>query len=381
MYDEDNGSNLMNLKRMFKDLNWRRIESTRALKLFIQRKRYKAHKTLVSADKLKKCRKILIFMGNSGFGDAIVVTGAIKALKDKGFEVTVLVEKRLFILFKESKLVDRILVIKNRKKLSTEIFDEKGRNGQYDLLIDFCQGPYLIDNLICLNLYKIFKPKYLAGFNDVFNIFDIPIEYDCEKTHFSKRFDAFFAAVGISDYKIKYTVDIPAKYVAEAEAFLEQFRGEKIVCLNPFASTKNRDFSLEQIAGIANHLSKKENVRIILIGEPYQLQRLKNIKLPGCTVINKLSNFYYAAYIVKKADLIISTDTAIVHLANAYDKKLICLYNNRILAGGANNNFVWAPNYDNAIQLFTKGEKETLEGDCVSDFDISDIITNIDSCL
>jgi ADP-heptose:LPS heptosyltransferase len=371
----------MNIKRILRDLNWRRIERTRALKLFIRRKCYKAQKNIVSKDGLKKCRKILIFMGNSGFGDAIVVTGAIKVLKDKGFEVTVLVEKRLLILFKESKLIDRILVIENRKKLSTAIFDEKSRNVQYDLLIDFCQGPYLVDNLLCLNLYKIFKPKYLAGFNDVFNIFDVPIKCDCAKTHFSKRFDAFFSAIGISDYEIKYTVDIPAKYVDEAEAFLQQFGGEKIVCLNPFASTENRNFSLEQIAEIAKHLNKKENVRIILIGETYQLQRLKDIILPSCTVINKLSNFYCAAYIVKKADLVISTDTAIVHLANAYDKKLICLYNNRVLAGGANNNFVWAPNYDNAMQFFTKEEKETLEGDCVSDFDISDLIHNIDRCL
>ncbi|MPL93128.1 hypothetical protein SDC9_39254 [bioreactor metagenome] len=84
---------------------------------------------------------------------------------------------------------------------------------------------------------------------------------------------------------------------------------------------------------------------------------------------------------MQSSELVISTDTAIVHLANAYNKKLICLYNNRVLADGAHNNFVWGPNYDNAIQLFTRGEKETLEGDCVGDFDISDIIYNIDRCL
>ena len=371
----------MNVKRIFKDFNWKRIETARAIKLFILRKRYKSRKALVSKDELKKCRKILIFMGNSGFGDAILVTGVIKTLKDKGFEVTVLVEKRLVIFFKESKLIDRILVIENKKKLSASSFDEETRKVSYDLLVDFCQGPYLVDNLISLNLYKIFKPKYLAGFNDVFNIFDIPIKYDGENTHFSNRLAAFLTAIGISDYKIKYTVEIPSKYREETEAFLEQFKGEKIICLNPFASAKNRDFSLEQIIGIAKHLSEKENVRTILIGEPYQLRWLINKKLPGNTVINKLSNFFCAACIVQSADLVISTDTAIVHLANAYNKKLICLYNNRILAGGVHNNLVWGPNYDNAIQLFTRGESETLAGDCVGDFDISDIIHNIDKCL
>lgn len=366
---------------MLKDLNWQRIERTRALKLFIQRHRYKARRTIVSKDELKKCRKILIFMGNSGFGDAIIVTGVIKVLKDKGFEVTVLLEQRLAILFEASKLVDRILVIENKKNLSAELFDETVRDVQYDLLIDFCQGPYLIDNLICLNLYKIFKPKYLVGFNDVFNIFDIPIKHGGDKTHFSKRLGAFLTAIGISDYKIKYTVEIPSKYREETEAFLEQFKGEKIICLNPFASAKNRDFSLDQIIGIAKHLSEKVNVRIILIGEPYQLRRLKNKTLPGNMVINTLNNFFCAACIVQSSELVISTDTAIVHLANAYNKKLICLYNNRVLADGAHNNFVWGPNYDNAIQLFTRGEKETLEGDCVGDFDISDIIYNIDRCL
>jgi ADP-heptose:LPS heptosyltransferase len=366
---------------MFKDLNWERIETARAIKLFILRKRYKSRKALVSKDELKKCRKILIFMGNSGFGDAIVVTGVIKTLKDKGFEVTVLVEKRLVIFFKESKLIDRILVIENKKKLSASSFDEETRKVPYDLLVDFCQGPYLVDNLISLNLYKIFKPKYLVGFNDIFNIFDIPIKYKGEKEHFSKRFDAFLTAIGIFDYKIKYTVDIPSKYADETEKFLEQFKGEKIVCLNPFASDENRNFSLEQILGIVNYLNNKKNVRIILVGEPYQLSCFKNTRLPKCAVISNLSNFFNAAYIVKKADFVISTDTAIVHLANAYNKKLICLYNNRVLVGGSSNNFVWAPNYDNAIQLFTKEENGTLKGDCISDSDVFEINHYVDMLL
>ena len=364
-----------------KKLNWQRIENTRAIKLSVLKKLWKPHKAIVTEDEFKKCRKILIFMGNSGFGDAIVVTGVIKVLKDNGFEVTVLVEKRLAILFEESKLVDKILIIKNKKILAASSFDEANRNGYYDLLIDFCQGPFLVDNLISLKLYRIFKPKYLVGFDDVFGIFDIAIKYESIKEHFSKRFDAFLTAIDICDYKVKYTVDIPLKYAEETEEFLGQFRGKKIVCLNPFASDENRNFSLEQIMKIANHLNNKENVRIILIGEPYQLQCLKKISLPECVVLNNLSNFFNAAYIVKRVDLVISTDTSIVHLAHAYDKKLICLYNNRILVGGANNNLVWAPNYDKAIQLFTKEGTKTLKGDCVSNFDVAEINYHVDRLL
>ncbi|MDD4320394.1 MAG: glycosyltransferase family 9 protein [Acidaminococcaceae bacterium] len=371
----------MNIKKRLKALNWQRIETIRAIKLFILKKYYKSRKVPVIKDELKKCKKILIFMSNSGFGDAIVVTGLIKALKDKGFEVTILVEKRLFMLFKEAKLVDGIFLIENKKALSATRLEKAIRNGPYDLLIDFCQEFYLADNLLSLNLYKIFKPRYLAGFNDVFEIFDIPIKYEGKNEHFSKRLDAFLNAIGICDYKMKYTIDIPLKYAEETEAFLEQFRGEKIVCLNPFASRKHRDFSLEQIVAIANHLNNKENVRMIIVGEPYQLHCLKTINLPECVVINKLNNFFNAAYIVKKADLVISTDTSIVHLANAYDKKLICLYNNRILDSGHYNNSVWAPNYDKAIQLFTKEKQGTFEGDLVSNFDVAEINYYVDTIL
>lgn len=371
----------MNIKKRFKVWNWKRIATTRAIKLSILRKCYKSRKVFVTEDEFKKCRKILVFISSSCLGDAIVVTGLLKALKDKGFEVTIIVAKRLAILFEESKLVDRILVIENTKKLSANSFEKAARNGPYDLLMDFGQGSGLLENLQSLNLYKIFKPRYLAGFNDVFKIFDISIKYEGEKEHFSKRFDVFLTAIGICDYQIKYTVNIPSKYAEETEEFLGQFRGKKIVCLNPFASDENRNFSLEQIIGIANHLNNKENVRMILIGEPYQLQCLKNIKLPECAVLNNLSNFFNAAYIVKKADLVISTDTSIVHLAHAYDKKLICLYNNRILADGRHNNIVWAPNYDKAIQLFTKERLGILKGDCISNFDVAEINYHVDMLL
>lgn len=371
----------MSIIKKLKKLNWRRIEALRKAHLLYLKARYKPQRMSIDGEKLDNCRKIFVFMGNSGFGDAIVISGMLRALKDKGFIITVLAQKRLETLFADSQLVDRLLLAESRKDLTADYFNKVDRMAAYDFLIDFCQGPFLKDNLTLLNLYRIFQPRYLVGFNDIFDIFDISLRYDIKREHFTRRFGAFFAVLGITGYDIKYTIEIPQFYQEETRAFLAAFTGERIVCFNPFASEKNRNFSVEQIQKITGHLSKCPKTRVIIVGEPYQLKWLDNISLPENTVINRLSNFFNAAYIVQKADLIISTDTSIVHLAKAYDKKLICVYNNRILADGACNNIVWAPGYAKALQLFTKGKAKSLYGDPVSDFNIEEINSQIDKIL
>ena len=111
------------------------------------------------------------------------------------------------------------------------------------------------------------------------------------------------------------------------------------------------------------------------------MDSLKNIALPKTAIISPFEDFFYGACIVKLADLIITTDTSIVHLANAYNKRMICVYNNRRLDYGESNNIVWGPNYENALQLFTKANKGTPDGDYIRDFDVEEMYPYIDKDL
>lgn len=51
--------------------------------------------------------------------------------------------------------------------------------------------------------------------------------------------------------------------------------------------------------------------------------------------------------LLKQADILITPDTYIVHAANAFDKKQICVY----LSSDQENIILWGPNSQNAVLL------------------------------
>lgn len=95
----------------------------------------------------------------------------------------------------------------------------------------------------------------------------------------------------------------------------------------------------------------------------------------------QFSNFAYAIALVKYSDLVITPDTSIVHVANAYNKKMICLYNNKKSDKNEDENIIWGPNYNNCIQLFTKECLGTKRGDDVSKYDIRELFPYIEKMI
>lgn len=65
--------------------------------------------------------------------------------------------------------------------------------------------------------------------------------------------------------------------------------------------------------------------------------------------------------LIAQADLIISPDTSIVHMAAAWQKPLIAIYKDVRL-----NNQLWAPGYENARQIIIKCGKVHQKQDIAS---------------
>lgn len=75
--------------------------------------------------------------------------------------------------------------------------------------------------------------------------------------------------------------------------------------------------------------------------------------------------------------LVISVDTAIVHLANAFNIKQYCVYNNKRNVLNQDCNIVFGANSSNAIQLTTSDNLGHAMGDPMSKFDVSILINEM----
>lgn len=376
----------MFLSNFVKKLNWQRIEKSREIRFKIVKKMWKPTTKQVSKTELQKSKSILVW-GGGGIGDAIVISGFVKVLTENGFEVSVIASARNCSFFNTMKILKKIFIIREERYVSsTELLKIYGKQ-HFDLLIVLYRKDSFIEAYALLKFYKTWNISYIMGFDDSLGLYDISINYMGTglnrkmDEHFSKRLYYLLAQLGIKEYNLSYCIDIPQKYIAETSFFIDRFKNKKIICLNPFSSTEFRDFSLEQIKKILNYLDSKKNLEVILVGTQKQLCLLKKSELPKTAMVSPFEDFSYVASIVKFADLVISTDTSIVHLANAYNKRLICVYNNRILDYGEQNNIVWGPNYENAVQLFTKENKGTQDGDYIRNFDIEEMYKYIDKEL
>lgn len=64
------------------------------------------------------------------------------------------------------------------------------------------------------------------------------------------------------------------------------------------------------------------------------------------------SNINSAVEVVRHCDLVITPDTSIVHIARAFDKPMVAVYNKRKLKDtGLPGYLIWAPGYENARQI------------------------------
>ena len=92
---------------------------------------------------------------------------------------------------------------------------------------------------------------------------------------------------------------------------------------------------------------------------------IKILKFLGINNINSSYDVFSSDYLLKKLDLkganlVVSPDTSIVHLARAFDKKMICIYRKE-LGKEDKNSILWGPNSEKAKVIFV--EEKVKDGE------------------
>ncbi|QIQ21209.1 glycosyltransferase family 9 protein [Zophobihabitans entericus] len=339
---------LSNIFQYCKHLNRQRNIKTKELKNNIKIFFLCNEKRIKTDIDLNNITDIAILMYGKGIGDAIVLSGLIKILKEQNYKITILAEKRIAFYFENNSNIDKVILVD--KSFSAEDYQKLKTTTDFDLLIDLYDKD--LSSYIRFKIIKAINAKHTIGFNQKqYNIFDHSIEYKEYKSHITKRLTYLLDYLQIPAQEISYDVPLPEDDMAIANGFLQQYlqKYSTIVIFNPFSTNKMRDFSLTQIDKMTQFLNSRDQVLTIIIGEH---QRISQLKTYENIIINPHRSFFVAAALVKSADLVITPDTSIVHLANTFNRRMICTYNNRMIDRNFINNYVWSPNYPNAVQLF-----------------------------
>ena len=300
--------------------------------------------------------KSILFLRYDGkIGDMIVNSLMFREIKKvyPDIKIGVVARGAAMDIIKDNPNVDRIYeYYKDRKKikdLALKIKEEK-----YDLLIDFSEM-LRVNQMMLINLCRA---RINTGLDRKdWELFDLSIESgkDFKWTeHITKRYLAYLIKLGLKKENINISYDIYLKDEKKYEVFFNEIKESKKIILNPYGASKHKSFSIETLENIITYLKDKD-IAIILtyFGDKYKELEFLEKKYKYVYIPKKIESILDTAILIKKSDYVISPDTSIVHIASAFNKKMITVYPPKGGKYGVDH-LVWAPKSEYSRVIFCK---------------------------
>ena len=319
--------------------------------------------------------KSILFLRYDGkIGDMIVNSLMFREIKKvyPDIRIGVIARGAAIDIIKDNPNVDKIYkYYKDRKKikdLALKIKEEK-----YDLLIDFSEM-LRVNQMMLINLCRA---RINTGLDRKdWELFDLSIESgkDFKWTeHITKRYLAYLIKLGLKKENINIFYDIYLKDEKKYEVFFNEIKESKKLILNPYGASKHKSFSIETLENIITYLKDKD-IAIILtyFGDKYKELEFLEKKYKYVYIPKKIESILDTAILIKKGDYVISPDTSIVHIASAFNKKMITVYPPKGGKYGVDH-LVWAPKSEYSRVIFCKDKIGTYDEIDINTFNMEEM--------
>ena len=319
--------------------------------------------------------KSILFLRYDGkIGDMIVNSLMFREIKKvyPDIRIGVIARGAAIDIIKDNPNVDKIYkYYKDRKKikdLALKIKEEK-----YDLLIDFSEM-LRVNQMMLINLCRA---RINTGLDRKdWELFDLSIESgkDFKWTeHITNRYLAYLIKLGLKKESIDISYDIYLKDEKKYETFFYKIKENKKLILNPYGASKHKSFNIETLENIITYLKDKD-IAIILVyfGDKYKELEFLEKKYKYVYIPKKIESILDTAILIKKSDYGISPDTSIVHIASAFNKKMITVYPPKGGKYGVDH-LVWAPKSEYSRVIFCKDKIGTYDEIDINTFNMEEM--------
>lgn len=270
---------------------------------------------------MNKLKLIVTQLGR--IGDMILLTPVFSALKDSfnDIKITVLASKHNHSVLKNNPNIEKILIydkkILNSFKLITFL-----RTNKFDILVDPKDHHSSESQLLA----KLIKAEKKVGFNKGSGNFNIEIEHAKDFTHYTqKMFDAFNKiGLPIPESLPKpelFESDDSAKY---AKNFISEV-GSEFYQINISASKESKMWQKQKWIDFINKADS--DLPFVICSAPSESETAREIcDQTSNSVLFKSRSLSDIISLTKNAKILITIDTALVHISAAWDVPLIGLF-------------------------------------------------------
>ena len=319
--------------------------------------------------------KSILFLRYDGkIGDMVVNSLMFREIKKvyPNIKIGIVARGAAIDIIKDNPNIDKIYEYhKDRKKikdLALKIKEEK-----YDLLIDFSEM-LRVNQMMLINLCGA---RINIGLDRKdWKLFDLSIESgkDFKWTeHITNRYLAYLIKLGLKKESIDISYDIYLKDEKKYETFFYKIKENKKLILNPYGASKHKSFNIETLENIITYLKDKD-IAIILVyfGDKYKELEFLEKKYKYVYIPKKIESILNTTILIKKSDYVISPDTSIVHIASAFNKKMITVYPPKGGKYGIDH-LVWAPKSKYNKVIFCKDKTGNYDEIDINTFDFDEM--------
>ena len=321
-------------------------------------------------------KKFLIIRFSS-IGDIVLTTPVIRCLRKKypNAQIHFLTKVAFAPIVQANPNIDKVFAIEKSTKSVVEKLKKEG----YHHIIDLHKNLRSKKVIMALGVKATSFPKLnVEKFLMVkFKINRLP------KIHIVDRYFEAVKSLAINNDKEGLDFFIPEQEKIAAKNLPPQFNALVIG-----AAHKTKSLTTPQLIKIA----KESILPVLLIGGKKEKEIANEItKVVGENAINTCGeyNLYQSASVIQQASCVITPDTGMMHIATAFNKKIISIWGNTIPAFGM---YPYMPQQPNAFKIFEVKElscrpcskigydecpKRHLK--CILDIDVDGIVKEMNS--
>ena len=279
-----------------------------------------------------KIKKLLFLRYDGKIGDYIITSWIYREIKKQrpDIQIDVVGISKNEKLFLNNKSINKFYKLKKSKKLFMYFLAKKLRVEDYDVLIDPTEVLKNRDLFFIKNINAKINFGYDKG---NVNLFSKSINKN-SKTMVDV-YKEILENLGFCNLDSNYEVPIKVSSEKKIDEYLKSNRIDKYIAMNFFGAGKRRKFTpkkaTELIVKVRNEYPEHE---IIILNSPRDKKVIfKIIKRIKCLDSN--SNIFYgedfktiydAISLINKSDIVITPDTAVVHIAKGLKKNIVAFY-------------------------------------------------------
>ncbi len=315
-------------------------------------------------------KSVLIMRYDGKIGDMIITSLLFREIKKAypHIKIGVVTKGAAVDIIKSNKNVDRIYLYdkKNIENVAKQIADEK-----YDVLLDFTNVLKVTE----MKFINLCKAAVNIGLNkDGWKMFTLSVRPSVDfgwNDHITQRYKAYLTKLNITNPSLLYDIVIPEDIRQEIKDYISTLPSDQYIVLNPFGASKHRTFNIDTIDKIINLYSDKT---IVMIYSPDKIETVDYYtrKYENVFAYSSLQNILQSAELIRHSELLLTPDTAVVHVAVAFNVPLLAVYTLTI-GKHETEHVIWSPLSSNAKVVLSKEKASKYDVADVNTFDFDEL--------